>query len=77
MTTFSNVSMTSYKLRKNLGTTHKDKKDKSLDYLKKLLDNFKTRPTAKKILNERALQASYEISKLIAKLASHTILRNR
>jgi hypothetical protein len=49
------------------------KKDKSLDYFKKLRDNFETRPTVEQIFNERALKvgkrllASYEISKLIAK----------
>jgi hypothetical protein len=73
MSTLSNESMQPCKLRLHLETSHKDKKDKSLDYLKILRDNFQTRPTVKQMFNERApkvdkgLLASYEISKLIAK----------
>jgi hypothetical protein len=57
------------KLRLHLETSHKDKKDKSLDYFKKLRDNFQRRPTVKQMFNEKApkvdkgLLASYEISK--------------
>ncbi|XP_076347943.1 zinc finger BED domain-containing protein 5-like [Tachypleus tridentatus] len=61
------------KLRKYLETAHKDKKDKPLDYFKKLGDNFQTRTTVKRMLSERATTVdkdfltSYEISNSIAK----------
>jgi hypothetical protein len=73
MSTLSNESMRPCKLRLHLETSQKDKKDKSLDYLKKLRDNFQTRQTVKQMFNEKApnvdksLLAFYEISKLIAK----------
>jgi hypothetical protein len=73
MSTLSDESMRPCKLRLHLETIHKDKKDKSLDYFKKLRDNFQTRPTVKQMFNERAptvdkgLLASYEISELTAK----------
>ncbi|XP_076321951.1 protein FAM200B-like [Tachypleus tridentatus] len=47
MATLSNESIWPCKLWKHLETPHKDKKEKPLDYFKKLRDNFQTRTTVK------------------------------
>lgn len=80
MAVLSNESMRPCKLRKHLETTHEDKKDKPVEFFKKLRDDFRSRKTILQVFNEKSsmidngLIASYEISQLIAKVGrEHTI----
>jgi hypothetical protein len=43
--TFSNEAMKPSRLRDHLQTMHPDKKDKSVEFFKHLLNQFNTRPT--------------------------------
>ncbi|XP_064117701.1 zinc finger BED domain-containing protein 5-like [Macrobrachium nipponense] len=80
MTSLSNESMRPSKLKKHLETAHKDKKDKPLDFFKKLRDEFQGRMTVNHMFTQkvakvdRGMLASYKIANLIAKAGKpHTI----
>lgn len=71
--TLTNESMRPSKLKNHLIVKHPDKKDESLEYFKKLRENFQKKRTIKNMFTDQSakldkgLLASYEISKLIAK----------
>lgn len=78
--TLTNDSMRPSKLLRHLETKHPDKRDKPLEYFKKLREQFQKKPSIKQMLTEKVnkldkgLVASYEISNLIAKSGKpHTI----
>lgn len=80
MNSLSNESMRPSKLKNHLETAHKDKKDKPLDFFKKLRDEFHGRMTVthmftQRVANrDRGMLASYEIANMIAKAGKpHTI----
>ena len=73
MDVLSNDSMKPCKLKIHLEKKHKGKKDKSVEYFKKLRDDFQARKTVSQVFNNKVSKmsdgflASYEISKIIAK----------
>ena len=73
MDILSNDSMKPCKLKIHLEKKHAGKKDKPVEYFKKLRDDFQARKTVSRVFNNKVskmsdgLLASYEISKIIAK----------
>ena len=73
MDILSNDSMKPCKLKIHLEKKHAGKKDKPVEYFKKLRDNFQARKTVSRVFDNKVskmsdgLLASYEISKIIAK----------
>ncbi|XP_068200264.1 zinc finger MYM-type protein 6-like [Palaemon carinicauda] len=79
MISLSNESMRPCKLKKHLETAHKDKGDKSIDFFKKLRDEFQERMavnymfTPKVAKVNRGMLVSYKIANLISRASKpHT-----
>ncbi|XP_064091623.1 uncharacterized protein LOC135205189 [Macrobrachium nipponense] len=64
MTSLSNESMRPSKLKKHLETAHKDKKDKPLDFFKKLRDEFQGRMTSESYVYPKSGKSFLDVDEI-------------